>query len=89
MKKLSIVELRNQLAELKKAETVAQTREQLLAEEKQVLLAEIQSVLLEVEKLGILPKADLNAQNLTNVVAGLYAHIESEIAASQVPAELL
>lgn len=89
MKKLSIVELRNQLAELKKAETIAQTREQVLNEEKQNLLSEISTLFSELEKYNLFSKEELVPNNLQNVANKLYSYVESEIVESKIPQELL
>ena len=87
--KISIIDLREQLAEAKRAETIAQTREQMLTEEKQKLLIEIQAVLVEIEKIGLFSREELTPVNLPNIILKLYSHIETEIEQSKIPRELL
>ena len=86
---MRIIELRNQLAELRKKETVAQTRQQLLDEEKTDLLMEVQELLNEIKKLNIVSEEELTSQNLSNVVEKIKCHIETEISKSQIPKELI
>jgi len=84
-----VIDLQKKLEDLRKKETIAQTREQLLDEEKVKLLSDIQELLTEVEVLDLLSKEDLTPQNLTAVVDALNKHIEAEVEKSSIPKELL
>jgi len=86
---MRVVELRNQLDELRKKETIAQTRQQLLDEEKVTLLNEVQSLLDEIKMLKIVSEEELTPQNLSKVVEKVKCHIESEIKKSQLPTALI
>ena len=86
---MSINQLRDQLADLKKKEAVAQSREQLLDEEKQKLLADINNLYRMVRELGIVPSEALTPSNLSNVATLLQQHIDKELAQSNLPKELL
>ncbi len=77
--KISVVQLRSQLAEFQKQETVAQTREQLLNDEKVKLLDDINALLVQLEKLSLLPKGDLTPQNVPMILEKLYEHIQNEV----------
>jgi len=86
---INIKDLRSQLSDLRKKETVAQTREQVLNEEKERILVDLQTLFTEVEKLNIVSKEELVSNNLNNVIDKLYKYIESEITKSNIPKELL
>lgn len=81
-------QLREQLTDLKKKETIAQTREVLLVEEKQKLLGEMDILFKLVKELGVVSEEELTPSNLTNVALKLQSYIESEIAKSSLPEEL-
>lgn len=86
---MRIDQLRSQLDDLKKKETIARTREQLLLEEKEKLLGEMESLFASVRKLGLFKEDELTPANLSAVVSSLQEYITSEIASSQIPKELL
>jgi leucyl aminopeptidase len=86
---MKINQLRDQLADLKKKEAVAQSREQLLDEEKQKLLGDIDNLYRMVRELGIVPPEALTPSNLSNVATLLQQHIEKELTSSNLPKELL
>lgn len=86
---MKIDQLRDQLADLKKKEAVAQSREQLLDEEKQKLLADIDELYRTVKKLGVVAAEALTPSNLSNVVTLIQQHIDKELAQSNLPKELL
>jgi len=85
---MNLPELKNQLNDLRKKETIAQTREQLLNEEKDKLLSEISSLLIDINKLEIFSSEELNTSNLKNIIEKLGKHIEEEISKSNLPPEL-
>jgi leucyl aminopeptidase len=85
---MRLSQLRDQLADLKKKETIAQTKEQLLIEEKQKLLDYVEELYTLVRKLNIVPEEDLTPSNLVTVSAKLQSYIESEISKSNIPIEL-
>jgi len=85
---MKINQLRDQLADLKKKEAVAQSREQLLDEEKQKLLGDIDNLYRMVRELGIVPQEALTPSNLSNVATLLQQHIEKELTNSSLPKEL-
>lgn len=85
---MNIGNLRNQLSDLKKKETIAQTREQLLNEEKQKLLTEIGELFKLLRELGVFSEEELTPSNLPNVLTKLQTHIENEITKSNLPQEL-
>jgi hypothetical protein len=80
---LGINNLRDQLAELKRQETIAQTREQMLNTEKEELLVSINTILAEVKALNIIEEEDLNPHNLSLILDKLKNHIEREAKACQ------
>ena len=86
---MQLSQLRNQLAELKKKETIAQTREQVLLEEKQALLSSVEELYALIRPLSIVPEEDLTPNNLANVVSKLQSYIDDEISRSSIPQELL
>jgi hypothetical protein len=81
-------QLRDQLADLKKKEVIAQTREQLLNEEKQKLLGEVETLFKQVRELGVVSEEELTPSNLQTVAAKLQTYIEEEISKSKLPPEL-
>jgi len=85
---MNLPELKNQLNDLRKKETIAQTREQLLNEEKDKLLSEISSLLIDINKLEIFSSEELTTSNLKNIIEKLGKHIEEEISKSNLPPEL-
>lgn len=85
---MRVNQLREQLADLKKKEVVAQTRESFLDEEKKKILNEIDTLYAAVRELSVIPDADLTPNNLSVVVAKLQKHIEDELAKSSIPREL-
>lgn len=86
---MSIEQLRRQLDDLRKKETIARTREQLLLEEKEKLLGEVEVLFTAARKLELFKEEELTSSNLAGVVSKLQEHINSEIAKSQIPGELL
>lgn len=86
---MTLSQLRSQLTELKKKETVAQTREALLVEEKQKLLGEMDSLLKLVRELGVVSDEELTPSNLSNVAVKLQAYIDSELSKGSIPPELM
>ena len=86
---MTISQLRAQLADLRKKEAIAQTRESLLNEEKTKLLGEMDTLFKLVRELGVISEEDLTPSNLVNVVAKLQTHIDSEISKSTIPPELM
>lgn len=86
---MTLIQLRSQLADLKKKETIAQTREAVLIEEKQELLDEMTDLFKLIRELGVISEEDLTPSNLSNVTAKLQAFIEQEISKSHLPSELL
>jgi hypothetical protein len=86
---MKINQLRDQLADLKKKEAVAQSREQLLDEEKQKLLADIDDLYRMVRELGVIAPEALTPSNLSNVATLLQQHIDKELMQSNLPKELL
>lgn len=86
---MNLPQLRNQLADLKKKEVIAQTREQLLIEEKQKLLGSVEEFYGLVRDLNIVAEEDLTPSNLSEVVLKLQSYIDSEISKSNLPQELL
>lgn len=85
---MKISQLKEQLADLKKKETIAQTREQLLEEEKQKLLREIEDLFKDIKKADVIPSEDLHPGNLPAVVVKLQTYIDSEVAKCNLPLEL-
>ena len=86
---MHLSQLREQLADLKKKEAVAQTREQLLLEEKEKILKEISELYRLVKNQNIVPEESLTPENLSNVINKLQSYIDSEIVKSSIPPELL
>lgn len=86
---MKLNQLRDQLSDLKKKETIAQTREALLIEEKQKLLTEMTNLFKLVKELGVLSEEELTPSNLSGVAAKLQEHIDSEISKSGIPPELM
>lgn len=86
---MTLSQLRAQLSDLKKKETIAQTRESLLIEEKQKLLTEMENLFKLVEELGVISKEELTPSNLSNVSAKLQTYIDNEISKSGIPPELM
>lgn len=86
---MRINQLRDQLADLKKKEAVAQSREQLLDEEKQKLLGDIDNLYRMVRELGVIDPSALTPSNLSNVATLLQQHIDAELDKSNLPKELL
>ena len=80
--------LRDQLADLKRKEVIAQTREQLLVEERQKLLMEVAEFYEQVQKLNLISKEELTPNNLSVVVDKLQSYINSEITKVDIPQEL-
>jgi hypothetical protein len=86
---MRVDQLREQLADLRRKEVIAQTREQLLNEEKQKLLAEVSELFVSVKTLGVISDEELTPGNLSAVVDKLQAHIDAELAGRNIPQELL
>ncbi len=86
---MTLSQLRAQLSDLKKKETIAQTRESLLIEEKQKLLTEMENLFKLVEELGVISKEELTPSNLSNVSSKLQTYIDNEISKSGIPPELM
>jgi len=86
---MTLSHLRAQLSDLKKKETIAQTREALLIEEKQKLLTEMENLFKLVEELGVISKEELTPSNLSNVSSKLQTYIDTEISKSGIPPELM
>ena len=86
---MRVDQLREQLSDLKKKETIAQTREALLNEEKVKLLTEIDVVLKLVKELGVVPEDQLTPNNLPALILTIQQHIETELSKSSVPSELI
>ena len=82
-------QFQSQLADLKRKEVIAQTKEQLLVEEKQKLLNEVNEFYSLVRKLDIVPESELTPGNLSAVTTKLQNYIDSEVAKSNIPQELL
>ena len=84
-----INQLRDRLAELKKKEAIAQTREQLLGEEKQKLLEEVEALYSIVKDLQLVPDEELTPDNLVGVIEELQEHMDKLLKKVTIPQELL
>lgn len=81
-------QLQAQLAELKKSEAIAQTREQVLNEERSRLLVEVTNLYKDLRKLNLFSEEELTPANLQNVVNKLQEKIDVEVAEVIIPPEL-
>lgn len=86
---MTLSQLRSQLSDLKKKETISQTRETLLIEEKQKLLSEMDNLFKLIRELGVVSEEELTPSNLSSVSGKLQTYIENEIANSSIPPELI
>ena len=86
---MKLKQLRSRLDELKKNEAIAQTREQLLNEEKEQLLSEVMKLLSSIRLLKIVPEENISSNNLMLIIKEVEDYMETEIAKSSIPPELL
>lgn len=85
---MHLSQLRDQLADLKKKEAIAQTREQILNEDRGRLLTEVEGLYAEIRKLEILPEEKLTPGNLSNVITELQTVVDTELSKMTIPPEL-
>lgn len=85
---MRLKQLRDRLAELRKNEAVAVTREQVLSEEKERLLSDINVLYAELNKLEIFREGELTPGNLSSVISTLQNLIDTELAKLSIPKDI-